>query len=121
MVSTNTFLIRAYGKYLIAMAGASGESAAARLRELEQQFVDRRAPVHVLQGDNVLRYFCQPDLNPFYDRTCNNQRVMMQNGGVFFHRRSAGPASPPRTPPDTACSHAGTRAQGNRTPSDCAR
>eukprot|EP00039_Didymoeca_costata_P010158 m.136156 g.136156 ORF g.136156 m.136156 type:complete len:269 (-) comp14724_c0_seq7:1991-2797(-) len=28
----------------------------------------------------AMEYFCQPDSNPFYDRSCNNQRIKQQTG-----------------------------------------
>eukprot|EP00040_Diaphanoeca_grandis_P016333 m.84231 g.84231 ORF g.84231 m.84231 type:complete len:257 (-) comp25725_c0_seq2:272-1042(-) len=54
-----------------------------RAKMLEQSFVDKRCPPHALAGPNVLQYFCQPGDNPFYDRTCNNQRLLQKNQGTL--------------------------------------
>lgn len=50
-------------------------------KKLELQWSDKRLPPHELFRHNVMPYFCQPDANPFYERTSNNQRVLQQQLG----------------------------------------
>eukprot|EP00038_Savillea_parva_P024585 m.44449 g.44449 ORF g.44449 m.44449 type:complete len:244 (+) comp6525_c0_seq2:38-769(+) len=48
---------------------------------------DPRFPVHELSVHNALHYFCQPGINPFYDRTCNNERLKQMNNQLIDTER----------------------------------
>jgi len=53
----------------------AGEASAAAEDDLAKMW-EMRAPLQGLNHPSeVLGYFCQPHVNPFYENTCNNQKV----------------------------------------------
>eukprot|EP00037_Helgoeca_nana_P004222 m.43898 g.43898 ORF g.43898 m.43898 type:complete len:225 (+) comp14863_c0_seq2:298-972(+) len=63
-------------------AGPAAESAAADAL-FGLSWSDPRFPPQELSAHNALHYFCQPGLNPFYDRTSNNERIKQMNHQII--------------------------------------
>eukprot|EP00035_Acanthoeca_spectabilis_P038289 m.51752 g.51752 ORF g.51752 m.51752 type:complete len:122 (+) comp9071_c0_seq4:189-554(+) len=53
----------------------------------ELSWSDPRFPVQELSAHNALHYFCQPGINPFYDRTSSNERLKQMNHQIIDAER----------------------------------
>jgi len=70
--------------------GRAGPAAPSADELFGLSWSDPRFPPHELSAHNALHYFCQPGSNPFYDRTCNNERLKQMNHQVIDADRLEG-------------------------------